>query len=89
MQIFDAFAEQSRPDLASRDTFLVADDGRTEAKPINFLVHERMAERFLLSFDAFDVAAYVDYGRKFYDKNEQADGRGVPFDSMPEDAGSR
>ena len=78
-QHFDASAERRRPDRGSRDTFLVADDGRTEPKPINWLVHERMALRPFVPFEDFDVESYVDYGREFYDNNKDLDGQGMTF----------
>jgi hypothetical protein len=80
MQDFDVAAERRRlADEEARDTFLVAEDGRIEPKPINILVHERMADRPFIPFEEFDLAGFVDYGRKFYDKNITVDGRGVPF----------
>jgi hypothetical protein len=34
------------------------------------IFHERMAARPFLPYERFDVAAYTDYGRPFYDKHE-------------------
>ncbi len=39
-------------------------------KTTDRLMHERMAARPFLPYNYFDVAAYVDYGRPKYDKNE-------------------
>ena len=47
-------------------------------KPLNLLVHERMAARPFVAFDDFDIEEFVDYGRLFYDLNARH-GRGVRF----------
>ena len=86
-QSFDVHTEVVRASIAPRDTLLLAQDGtiaysangRPKMKPINVLVHERMAERPFVPFDEFDVAAFIDYGREFYDNNMQVDGRGKKF----------
>ena len=78
-QPFDVTEERERLGREPRDTFLVAEDGRTEPKPINLLVHERMSMRPFLSFEDFDIESFVDYGRKFYDNNRFVDRRGVTF----------
>jgi len=41
-----------------------------ELKTVDQLVHERMAKRPFVNYDQFDVAAYVDYGKRRYDKHE-------------------
>jgi hypothetical protein len=86
-QPFDVTSEVMRAATAPRDTVLLAQDGtvaysadgRPKMKPINVLVHERMAERPFVPFDEFDVATFIDYGREFYDNNGQVDGRGKKF----------
>lgn len=42
-----------------------------ELKTVDQLVHERMAKRPFVNYDQFDVAAYVDYGKRRYDKHEE------------------
>lgn len=71
---------------AERDTFLTHADGtrvmkgdEPVSKPINQLVHERMAERPFVAFDEFDIAAFADYGRVYYDNNKKVDGKGITF----------
>jgi len=39
-------------------------------KTTDLIMHERMAVRPFLPYNQFDVAAYSDYGRPLYDKNE-------------------
>ncbi len=79
-QGFDLRAEKVRHAKAPRDTFFdLTKDGRTGIKPINYLVHERMASRPFIRFADFDIEAFVDYGRLFYDLNGRVDGRGVEF----------
>ncbi len=39
-------------------------------KTTDEIMHERMAKRPFVQYDRFDVAAYCDYGRPFYDKSE-------------------
>ena len=68
----------------SRDTFERTGEGELKRnsagapvlKPINVLVHDRMSKRPFVKFEDFDTAAFVDYGRKFYDNNIGVDGRG-------------
>jgi hypothetical protein len=86
-QGFDAKNEQKRRDAGhTRDTFLTSVDGsvaerrgRPKMKPINQLVHERMAQRPFVKFKDFDVAVFADYGRILYDNNRRVDGRGAVF----------
>ncbi len=40
-------------------------------KTTDEIVHERMAQRPFVPFDKFDVAAFVDYGKLRYDKDEE------------------
>ncbi len=39
-------------------------------KTTDVIMHERMAQRPFINYNQFDVAAYADYGRPKYDKNE-------------------
>lgn len=39
-------------------------------KTTDEIMHERMAKRAFVPYERFDVAAFCDYGRPFYDKNE-------------------
>ncbi len=79
-QGFDAAAERERREREPRDTFLSTAQGTTgdTLKPINQLVHERLAERPFVPFQRFDVEAFADYGRDYYDNNAKL-GRGVQF----------
>ena len=50
-------------------------------KTTDVIMHERMAQRPFEPYERFDVAAYADYGKPFYDKHEQfrmADGQVAP-----------
>ena len=86
-QGFDARNEQKRRGAGKvRDTFLTSADGsvrerrgRPRMKPLNQLVHERMAQRPFVKFEDFDVAVFADYGRILYDNNRRVDGRGEVF----------
>lgn len=86
-QGFDAANEKQRLDRGQqRDTFLTSVDGsvdeqrgRPRMKPINQLVHERMAQRPFVKFEDFDVAEFADYGRILYDNNRKVDGPGQVF----------
>lgn len=86
-QPFDVHYELSRLRSGARDTVILGYDGkprrgansRIAMKPINQLVHERMAKRPFRAFDDFDVAAFIDYGRPYYDNNAGVDGRGKKF----------
>lgn len=80
MQGFDQKYE-AKHRLASSDTIL---DSRLAAqalvpghpipqaafKTTDQIMHDRMASRPFVPFSKFDTAAYVDYGRPKYDKNE-------------------
>jgi hypothetical protein len=86
-QPFDAFHEQGRVAEGARDTFVCGDDGtlqldengRPRLVSIPVLMHRRMADRPFVPFDAFDTAAFCDYGRYLYDLNEGRDGDGKTF----------
>lgn len=41
-------------------------------KTTDVLLHERMAKRPFMHYTRFDVAKFSDYGKKIYDKNEDA-----------------
>lgn len=59
------------PQLAAQ--VLVKDSGQPPAgafKTTDRIMHERMAQRPFINYNQFDVAAYADYGRPKYDKNE-------------------
>lgn len=47
-------------------------------KPLNVLVHERMAVRAFVPFDEFDIEAFIDYGQMHYDLNCRHD-KGIRF----------
>lgn len=50
-------------------TAMNIEPGQAVLKPLNILVHERMAARPFVSFDQFDIEPFVDYGRMHYDLN--------------------
>lgn len=70
-----------------RDTFVtdlygdyvLNDAGDPVSKPINMLVHERLAARPFVPFESFDVREFADYGRRYYDNNKKVDGEGSTF----------
>ena len=86
-QGFDSRVEIVKQQKGPRDTFLLNADGTPvpagrgipRMKPINMLVHERMAQRPFVPYEDFDVEAFVDYGKMHYDLNVRVDGRGVQF----------
>jgi len=85
-QGFDRQAELKRLETDPvRDTFARDRQGvvgkSPKLKPINVLVHERMASRPFRSFRSFDVAEFADYGRDYYDNNVRLGGPGVRFGS--------
>jgi hypothetical protein len=90
-QDFDVAAEVMRLGAGeARDTIQRRADGTVargegaplRMKPMNVLLHERMAARPFVPFAAFDIAAFVDYGRPFYDNNLNVDGQGRRFVTM-------
>lgn len=88
-QDFDAHAERARAQQGPRDTLVNAMCGvepltgtqlvSAALKPLNVLVHERMANRPFVPFAEFDVADFVDYGLGYYDNNHGRGDRGVEF----------
>ncbi|MEE8143400.1 MAG: hypothetical protein V3T77_09895 [Planctomycetota bacterium] len=86
-QNFDRKKEYERLQEGPRDVFTVSPNGellknrrgKPQLKSTNVVVHERMAQRAFVSFADFDVSAYVDYGRLYYDNNRRIDGNGITF----------
>jgi len=81
-QGFDRSNELQRQNAGmERDTFLLDENGKPTVamKPLNVLVHERMAKRPFLTYWRFDVAEFADYGRDYYDNNVRIDRTGVRF----------
>jgi hypothetical protein len=76
MQTFDAAYEAKHRLNTSdtiRDASLINPQGHINMeafKTCDEIVHERMAQRPFVPFDRFDIAAFVDYGRPRYDKDE-------------------
>jgi hypothetical protein len=74
---WQSFDKSYQSGKIGRDTFERNDFGdvkRTELgapilKPLNVLAHQRMSARAFLPFDEFDVDAFVEYGRRYYDNN--------------------
>lgn len=83
-QDFDAAAERSRAATEPRDTVetTTSTDGTRvpgRMRPLGVVVHERMMARPFVKFAAFDMDAFVDYGRAYYDNNAGFDkGRSFP-----------
>ncbi len=78
-QGFDSRIEIQKLKRGERDTFLLAANGTpmtSKMKPINMLVHERMAERPFVPYKDFDTEEFVDYGNLHYDLNARVDGKG-------------
>ena len=78
-QSFDSFTEWQRVENGEkRDTVLRNADGSPvldgqngyRMKPINVLVHERMARRPFVAWSEFDIEDFVDYGKLHYDLNQ-------------------
>lgn len=87
-QDFDAHAERMRARRERRDTFvcveLPANLGMvTMMKPLDVLMHERMAERPFQPLADFDVDSFVDYGRPYYDNNAGRGCKGVDLPKAP------
>ncbi len=74
-QGFDAANERERLKHGPRDTFYMVNGKPKGMKPLNVLIHERMAKRPFVSFKKFDTEEFIDYGRPYYDNN----GGGVDF----------
>ncbi|MEE2887124.1 MAG: hypothetical protein VX951_06800 [Planctomycetota bacterium] len=55
--------------LLRKSSMMAVHRGQGVMKPLNMLVHERMAVRPFVPFDEFDIEKFVDYGRMFYDLN--------------------
>lgn len=87
-QSFDQWAEfQKLRQDPDRDTAMFDEDGAMQTtpngqpvlRPLNVLAHQRMVDQPFRPFEEFDVAAFVDYGRYFYDLNMGHDrGRHLP-----------
>lgn len=84
----DTFFAEKAPEAIPRNlqqlmrsiTTLAVQPGQQIPKPINLLVHERMARRPFVRFADFDTAQFIDYGRMFYDLNRKRDrGKGKTF----------
>ncbi|MEE9127297.1 MAG: hypothetical protein V3U11_09165 [Planctomycetota bacterium] len=96
-QSFDEHNERARLARGPRDTFQSNEDGylladrrgNLKLKPINVLVHERMANRGFVWFDDFDIAEFIDYGNRFYDNNRHVDRRGRQFNFRPQHSKKR
>lgn len=84
-QGFDAHAERHRSKTEPRDTLLAeAGEGAPPAmKPLNQLVHERMAMQPFRALADFDLEALIDYGRRYYDNNPLAGDKGVALPRPP------
>lgn len=77
-QSFDERHELERARKERRDTARYDAAGNPVLKTIPDLVHERMAARPFRKLADFEMEAFVDYGRPFYDNNAGLD-RGKDF----------
>ncbi len=57
--------------LLSKNTTMSLRPGQSLMKPLNVLVHERMAAMPFVPFAEFDIAGFVDYGQMHYDLNSK------------------
>ena len=73
-QNFDENYERKRAETEERDTFAWDEHGEKRLKSIPELVHDRLLERPFRKLDAFDMEAFVDYGRPYYDNNHGDNG---------------
>lgn len=87
-QGFDAKNELKRHakgvdrDTLRRDAdgeLVLGKDGKPRVKNVYQIVHERIAARPFVPFADFDVHAWCDYGRTYYDNNKKVDGAGTTF----------
>ena len=96
-QSFDAQNEFNRMRTRARDTVIVTEAGKIKKspngmlalKPLNVLAHERMSRRPFVPYKDFDIASFVDYGRKFYDNNIGIDKHGKKFNPPRKRRGRR
>ena len=81
-QHFDRSAELRKLALGERDTFFpgTANGKKTGViKPVNVLVHERMAKQPFVPLAKFDIEAFSDLGQYYYDNNRRLGEKGVKF----------
>jgi hypothetical protein len=84
-QSFDEHSERQRLTKEPRDTFVHGWLGpytdeiikSMEIKPLDILVHERMARRPFRRLADLDIEGLVDYGQHFYDNNRSVGEKGV------------
>lgn len=74
-QGFDRWHETNRVKMEERDTFRKLANGSLQLKSVPEVIHDRMLERRFKKLDEFDLEAFVDYGRPFYDNNRGERGR--------------
>lgn len=74
-QNFDRSHELWRATLEPRDTVRVGVDGKLSIRPLIRVLHDRMLAQRFQKLDEFDLEAFVDYGRPFYDNNNMEKGR--------------
>jgi hypothetical protein len=76
-QNFDRTYENSRVQREQRDTFRIDAAGQMTLKSVPEVIHDRMLARRFKRLEDFDLEAFVDYGRPYYDNNHGE--RGKPF----------
>ncbi|PWU02845.1 MAG: hypothetical protein C5B53_01170 [Candidatus Melainabacteria bacterium] len=91
MQGFDIqYEAQHRPnsDFFINQRAVDAATGKVDQgnlKPVDVVMHQRMAARPFEPYEKFDVAVYSDYGKPMYDKHEQfrdANGNIIPNSNL-------
>lgn len=92
-QGFDAKNELKRVSKGTRrDTILLDSKGQPvkdskgnlRLKSPFQIAHERIAARPFVAFADFDIYAWADYGRTYYDNNKKVDGSGSTFVTGPQ-----
>ena len=74
-QGFDRRTEVQRVKHEERDTFRTLANGALQLKSVPAVIHDRMLARRFKKLDDFDLEAFVDYGRAFYDNNHGERGK--------------
>lgn len=77
LQGFDMKAEAHKPNSdCIKDRSLLGEEWTAESckafKTTDVIMHERMSKRPFMTYGAFDVAQFADYGTDTYDKHEDA-----------------
>lgn len=80
LQRFDAAVERKKADSDFKfrpGDFRPPSQARQDLKSTDQVIHERMAMRPFVPYEQFDLGKFCDYGKFFYDKNEESREPGV------------